>query len=185
MLNDKIIIAGFGGQGVLRIGQMLAYCGLEEGKEVSFLPSYGSEMRGGTCNCSVYVCDEPVACPIIRNPNVLIVMNKLSLTKFQDKLIPGGKMIINSSIIEDKTSRTDVKAYYIPAVDIAYEKGNQMGANMVVLGAYLALSGSVSIESIGNNIDHSFTGRKAKYAEPNKLLVKAGYDYIKENYPEN
>lgn len=183
MVEDKIIIAGFGGQGVLRIGQMIAYCGLEEGKEVSFLPSYGSEMRGGTCNCAVYVCGEAVSCPIIRTPNVLIVMNQLSLDKFQSKLKAGGIMIINSSIVTSKTNRDDVRAYYVPAVDIALKAGNERGVNMVMLGAYLALSGSVSMDAIFNNIDHSFTGRKAKYAESNKSLVRQGFDYIKDNYP--
>lgn len=183
MVEDKIIIAGFGGQGVLRIGQMIAYCGLEEGKEVSFLPAYGSEMRGGTCNCSVYVCDEAVACPIIRNPNILIIMNQLSLEKFQAKLQPGGKMLINSSIVEEKTNRDDVEAYYIPAVDIALKAGNDKGANMVMLGAYIALTGSVTIEAINHNIEQSFTGRKAKYAASNKELVQKGFDYIKATYP--
>lgn len=185
MIDDKIIIAGFGGQGVLRIGQMIAYCGLEEGKEVSFLPAYGSEMRGGTCNCSVYVCDEAVACPIIRTPNILMVMNKLSLDKFQDRLKPGGKLIVNSSIIKEETRRKDVDAYYIPAVEIAFEEGNEMGANMVFLGAYVALTGSISLNGIFKNIDRSFTGRKAKYAASNKALVKRGYDYIKEHCKES
>lgn len=183
MVEDKIIIAGFGGQGVLRIGQMIAYCGLEEGKEVSFLPSYGSEMRGGTCNCSVYVCDEAVSCPIIRTPNVLIIMNQLSLDKFENKLKTGGKMIINSSIVNGRTTRTDVNAYYVPAVDIALRAGNERGVNMVMLGAYLALSNSVSMYSVCKNIESSFTGGKAKYAEANKVLVKQGFDYVKENYP--
>lgn len=184
MTNDKIIIAGFGGQGVLRIGQMIAYCALEEGREVSFLPAYGSEMRGGTCNCSVYVCDEPVSCPIIRTPNVLIVMNELSLDKFQGRLKSGGIMIINSSIVRRKTERGDVSAYYVPAVDIALAEGNDKGANMVMLGAYLALTGSVSLEAIYKKIDESFTGRKAKYAKPNRDLVLKGREFIRETYPE-
>ena len=181
MTDDKIIIAGFGGQGVLRIGQMIAHCGLDDGKEVSFLPSYGSEMRGGTCNCSVYVCDEAVSCPIIRKPNVLIIMNQLSLDKFQDRLVPGGKLIINSSIVAEKTDRTDVDAYYVPAVDIALAEGNDRGANMVMLGAYIALTGSVSVEAVEKNIDESFTGRKARFAASNKLLVEKGVQYIREH----
>lgn len=178
MVNDKIIIAGFGGQGVLRIGQMIAYCAMDEGKEVSFLPAYGSEMRGGTCNCSVYVCDDTVPCPIIRKPNILIVMNGPSMDKFESKLAPGGKLLVNSSIVENESSREDISAYYVPAVDIAFEEGNDKGANMVMLGAYLALTGSVSIETIYTNIDKSFTGKKAKYAASNKALVKRGYDFI-------
>lgn len=185
MVDDKIIIAGFGGQGVLRIGQMIAYCGLEEGKEVSFLPAYGSEMRGGTCNCSVYVCDEAVSCPIIRTPNVLMIMNQLSMDKFQDKLKKDGIMIVNSSIVTKKTHRDDVRVYEVPAVDIALKAGNDRGTNMVMLGAYLALTGSVSVEAVNANIEKSFTGKKAKYAESNKALVKKGYDYIKEVYDGN
>lgn len=184
MSIDKIIVAGFGGQGVLRLGQIIAQVGLNEGKEVTWLPSYGSEMRGGTANCAVNVSVEPVASPIIRTPNYLIVMNSPSLLKFQPALIPGGKLIINSSLIMEKATRNDVDCYYIPALNIAYEESNPRGSNMVLLGAYLQLSGSISAEGVFKYMKESFAGSKAKFAESNKILVQRGMEYIKANYSE-
>jgi len=182
MLNDKIIIAGFGGQGVLRIGQMIAYAGLDEGKEVSWVPSYGSEMRGGTANCSVIVSERLIASPAVSTPDVAIIMNRPSLAKFEDKVVPGGKVIVNSSLIADRVSRGDVEVYYVPANEIAEAEGNDRGANMVALGAFVALTGDVMLSSLCKIVDDTFTGKKAVYAESNKKLLKDGYDYVKEHY---
>ncbi len=184
MLNDQIIVAGFGGQGALSLGQIIAYVGLDEGKEVSWLPSYGSEMRGGTANCAVNVSGAPVASPLIRNPNFLIVMNSPSLAKFRSALKPGGKLVINSSLINEDAGRDDVDCYHIPALDIAYEESNPKGLNMVLLGAYIRLSGSISLEGAFDYIEKTFTGSKAKYVDVNKKLVRRGVEYIKANYEE-
>ena len=176
-MQDKIIIAGRGGQGALRIGQMIAYAGMSEGKETTWLPSYGAEMRGGTANCSVIVSKDLIASPIITQPNFCLVMNRPSLLKFESWVLPGGILIINSSMVSDGATREDIHAYTIPADDIAEEE-NPRGANMVMLGAYLALSKSVTLESVYEVIEQSFTGSKAKYVDSNKKLVKHGFDYV-------
>ena len=182
MLNDKIIIAGFGGQGVLRIGQMIAYAGLDEGHEVTWVPSYGSEMRGGTANCSVIVSERIIASPAITMPDIAIVMNRPSLIKFEKTVKPGGKLIVNSSLIADKAEREDIQVYYVPANEIALADGNDRGANMVALGAYVALTGDVKLESLCAIVDKTFTGRKQKFAASNKRLLQAGFDYIGQHY---
>ena len=178
MLRHKIIIAGAGGQGALRIGQMIAYAGLNEGREVTWLPSYGAEMRGGTANCSVIVSEDEIPFPMISKPDCCIIMNPPSMEKFEGQVHPGGTVILNSSLIERKVHRNDLHAYYVPADLIAEEEGNPRGANMVMLGAYIAVIKSVSLESIYEVIEHSFTGSKAKYADSNKRLVKRGFDFI-------
>lgn len=142
-------MAGFGGQGVMSMGQLLTYSGMIEEKQVSWLPSYGPEMRGGTANCAVIVSDKQVGSPIItEDATTAIVMNLPSLTKFQNNIIKGGRILINSSLIEQKTNRDDLDAYYIPANEIANEIGNARVANMVMLGAYLELTKTVSVDSI-------------------------------------
>ncbi|MFV0353037.1 MAG: 2-oxoacid:acceptor oxidoreductase family protein [Oscillospiraceae bacterium] len=178
-MQDKIIIAGQGGQGALRIGQMIAYAAMSEGKETTWLPSYGAEMRGGTANCSVIVAGGLIASPIISAPNYCIVMNRPSLLKFESWVQPGGALIVDSSMASDPVTRTDISVYEVPADTIAEEEGNSRGTNMVLLGVYLALSGNVELSSVFEVIDNSFTGRKAKYADSNKRLVQRGYDFVK------
>ena len=120
-MYTQILIAGFGGQGILFAGKFLAYQGLMEGKEISWLPSYGPEMRGGTANCSVIVADTPVGSPIVSNPDILAVMNLPSLDKYENEAVPGAKIFVDSTLIERKLARTDVTAYYIPATGMARE----------------------------------------------------------------
>ncbi|MDD5016573.1 MAG: 2-oxoacid:acceptor oxidoreductase family protein [Eubacteriales bacterium] len=147
-MTNEIISAGFGGQGVLLLGQLITYAGMIEGYHVSWLPSYGPEMRGGTANCCVVVSDEPVGSPVVTEADAVIVLNRPSLDKFENSLKPGGKLFINSSLIEKKASRGDVNVYYIPANDIALSLGNVKVANMAMLGAYVKASGIVKKESI-------------------------------------
>lgn len=180
MLRDKIIIAGAGGQGALRIGQMIAYAALNEGLEVEWLPSYGAEMRGGTANCNVVISDDEIPFALVTEPDYCIVMNDLSLQRFEPQVRLNGVIIVNSSIITYEVWRSDLQAYYVPADKIAEEEGNKRGANMVMLGAYLAVSDKVSLESICEVIEHSFTGSKAKYADSNKRLVRRGFEYVKK-----
>ena len=123
MADFQIVIAGFGGQGLLFSGKVLAYAGLLEGRELSWLPSYGPEMRGGTANCNVILSDTPVGSPIVQHPNVLMVMNNPSLDKYEDTVAPGGKIFVDSTLIGRKVRRTDVEAYYIPATGLAGEMG--------------------------------------------------------------
>lgn len=185
MQKDRIIVAGAGGQGALRIGQMLAYAALDDGWEVEWLPSYGAEMRGGTANCNVTISDSEIAYPMVTETDCLIVMNDQSLKKFEPNVCANGILILDRSIIRDNVDRTDLKVFEIPADHIAEQEGNSKGANMVLLGAYLAVSGRISIEAVSDVITHSFTGSKSKYADSNKKLVRKGFDYIKEKYAES
>lgn len=148
MADQQIIIAGFGGQGILSMGQILAYAGLLEGKNVSWLPSYGPEMRGGTANCNVVISDELVSSPIVKEADVVIVMNLPSMEKFEKNVAAGGNLLINSSLISENISKEDVKVFKIPANDIADELRNAKVANMVMLGAYVEISKIVSKQSI-------------------------------------
>ena len=142
-MNYDILIAGFGGQGILFAGKLLVNLGLYEGKEVSWLPSYGPEMRGGTCNCSVCISDEPIGSPLVTNPNVLIVMNTPSLHKFIDKVQTGGLVIADGSMIDEEITRDDVEVIKIPAKEIS-----DVGANMVLAGVFIAKSGFSSKDKI-------------------------------------
>ena len=134
MKTTQILIAGFGGQGILFAGKFLAYKGLLEDLQVSWLPSYGPEMRGGTANCSVILSDDPVGSPIITEPDVLIVMNLPSLQKYVDTVVPGGQIYVDSTLIAEKVERTDVEVYYIPATQMANDAGVPTLANMVMMG---------------------------------------------------
>ena len=177
-MEEKIIIAGFGGQGVLSLGQFIAYSAMYENLSCTWLPSYGPEMRGGTANCSVVVSDETVASPIIATPDTLIAMNKPSLTKFVDKVKPGGTIIVNSSLIDDKVTRTDVKVAYIDAQALALEAGNAKTANIVVLGAYIAMSKILPFETVYNTIDKLFE-KKPKVIPVNKKAFEIGFNSVK------
>ena len=158
-MEEKIVVAGFGGQGVLSLGQFVAYAAMYEGMEVSWLPSYGPEMRGGTSNCSVVVSDRPIGSPIIATPDTLIAMNKPSLDKFVSKVKKGGLIIVNSSLIKDKVERDDVKVLYINANEIALEAGNAKTANIVVLGAFIKMTGILKAEDVKNTIEKIFANK--------------------------
>lgn len=147
-MTEQIIMAGFGGQGVMSIGRILTYAGMTEKKEVSWLPSYGPEMRGGTANCNVIVSDKPVASPIVTRATAGIILNKPSLLKFEKSIRENGNLLINRSLIDIDASRNDINVYYIKANEIAVELGNSKIANMVMLGAYLELTKIVSIDSV-------------------------------------
>ena len=149
MFNEKILCAGFGGQGVMSLGQLLAYAGMLEDKHVSWMPSYGPEMRGGTAYCSVMVSDTPVGSPIISDDaTCAIVMNQPSLVKFEDTVTPGGILIVNSSLTDSKAVREDITTYYISALDLATECGNGQAANMIMLGAYITITRIVLMTSV-------------------------------------
>ena len=173
-MEEKIIIAGFGGQGVLSHGQFIAYAAIADGKEVTWLPSYGPEMRGGTSNCSVVVCDKQVASPIVAHPDCLIAMNKPSLYKFSDKVKAGGTIIVNSSLIPDKVERTDVNVVYIDAASLAMEAGNARTANIVVLGAYIGMSKLFPKETVKKMIEAKFAN-KPKVIPANLKAFELGY----------
>jgi len=174
MQND-VILAGFGGQGVLLIGKMLAYAGLNQGKEVSWLPSYGPEMRGGTANCTVVISDTPVRSPVIQSPSAVVAMNLPSLDKFEPTVKPGGMLFVNSSLIARDVTRTDLTTVLVPANDVANELENPKGANMVILGAYLGATGAVDIEEIEALIKKTFAA-KPKVVEANMEALHRGIE---------
>ncbi|QZY55596.1 2-oxoacid:acceptor oxidoreductase family protein [Crassaminicella profunda] len=174
MATQEIVCAGFGGQGVMSMGQLLTYAGMIEGKHVSWLPSYGPEMRGGTANCGVVVSDHPVGSPIVTDSTAAIVMNLPSLFKFEKTLVKDGLLLVNSSLIDKKTSRDDVKAYYIPANEMANELGNGKVANMIMLGAFLEITKTVKIESILAALKKVFGPSKEHLLPLNKEALEKG-----------
>lgn len=178
-MTHQIIMAGFGGQGVMSMGKILAEAGLKEGKNVSWLPSYGPEMRGGTANCSVIISEDPVGAPTVTEATEVIAMNRPSLDKFERDVIPGGSLFINSSLIEQKAERTDINVYYIPANEIANDMGSGKIANMVMLGAYLKVTGAAKEDTIMEYIAEVFSGKKASVIPLNKEALKRGADCIK------
>ncbi len=173
-MTHEIIISGFGGQGVMAIGKTIAEAGMKEGLSVSWLPSYGPEMRGGTANCSVVLSEEEIISPMVLNPTELIAMNKPSLVKFEPQLVPGGVLLVNSSIIEIKAARADISAYYVPCLGIAQELGNIKVANMVMLGAYIEATKLLKTDTIAEMLAHLFTGPKAALIELNIEALRRG-----------
>jgi 2-oxoglutarate ferredoxin oxidoreductase subunit gamma len=178
MMNEYIF-AGFGGQGMLLIGKFLAMACMMDGKHVSWLPSYGPEMRGGTANCSVIVSDKPVASPLVDKADVVIAMNRPSLDKFESHVKPGGTLVINSSIIDRKAERTDINVVYCDANKIAEEVGNPKGANVAILGALLQKSPVCSVDTMVEAIRVELGERKAKFLEGNKKALMAGMEAAK------
>ncbi len=173
---ERLIVAGFGGQGVLSLGQIIAYASMYENKNVTWLPSYGPEMRGGTANCSVVVDDNPIASPVIATPDTLIAMNKPSLDKFIDKVKSGGLVLVNSSLISEKVKREDVTVVYVDANAVAHKVGNDKASNLVVLGAYIKYVNLFPKEVMLSTIEKVFAS-KPKFIESNKACFMAGYEH--------
>ncbi len=178
MKTTQILIAGFGGQGVLFAGKFLAYKGMLEERHVSWLPSYGPEMRGGTANCSVILSDMPVGSPIITNPDVLVAMNLPSLQKFVDTVVPGGKIFIDSTLIGAKVERADVDVYYIPATQMAKDAGFAALSNMVLTGKVIKETGAVDFAGIKETFEAFIPAKKANLIDVNCQALKTGYDFV-------
>ena len=174
------IFAGFGGQGVLLIGQLIAYAGMYEGRNVSWLPSYGPEMRGGTANCSVVVSDDPIASPVLSMADCVIAMNTPSLEKFEANVNPGGKLFLNSSIIEKKATRTDIDVYYVPCNEIADQLGNPKVLNMAMLGAFLEATNVVKVDSVLDALLYKLGEKKAKLIPLNRQAIEMGAASIRK-----
>jgi 2-oxoglutarate ferredoxin oxidoreductase subunit gamma len=177
---EEVIIAGFGGQGVMLMGRLLAYAGMLEGKNVAWMPSYGPEMRGGTANCTVIISSEEIASPVVPYPRSIIVMNKPSLDKFEPTVQKDGLIIINESLIDQKVKRDDVRIVRVPANDIANELGNLRVANMVALGTYVKKSGVVKLKTIFKALEKVLAGRNQKLIDLNKKALKQGEELVKE-----
>ena len=174
-MNEKIVFAGFGGQGVMLIGQLLTYAGMYENKEVSWLPSYGPEMRGGTANCHVCVSDKAISSPIITKATSVIIMNNPSLDKFVPLLIDGGDLFINSSLVDLETNRENVHIFKIDANGLGTDKA----ANMVMLGAYLGRHPVVSLETLEKVMAKTMQGGKARFIPMNLKAIQDGMDAVK------
>ena len=177
MQTTNLLIAGFGGQGVLFAGKFIAYKGLLEGRQLSWLPSYGPEMRGGTANCSVILSDDPVGSPIVSNPDVLMVMNLPSLDKYEGEAVVGAKIFVDSTLIERKVVREDVSAYYIPATQLAKDAGFPTLANMIMVGKLIKETGMVSFDGIRDALSKVVSAKRAELLEINLKAIEMGYNY--------
>lgn len=175
MTND-ILLAGFGGQGILFIGKMLAYLGLYGNKQVSWLPSYGPEMRGGTCNCSVCVSDDPIGSPLVLDPDTLLVMNTPSYDKFIGSVKAGGSCFIDSTLIEEKCDRTDISCYYVPATQLANENDLHGMANVILLGKMIKETGMGDEAVIEKTVKKVVPPKKAHLIEANLKALKLGME---------
>ena len=174
-MKTGILISGYGGQGVMLAGTLLCYAGISEGREVTFFPSYGAEMRGGTANCQVIISDSPIGSPVVSEPDILICLNAPSWDRFAVKTPEGGLIVANSSLVKNREKAAPGTAVYIPANNIAEECGSVLSANVVLLGAMSRLSGTVSIGSIKESIPPLMSGRKKGLAEINIRAAEAGY----------
>ena len=179
-MEKRMIIAGFGGQGVLLIGQLIAYAGMLANKEVSWMPSYGPEMRGGSANCAVVVSDEPVASPKVEEADLVIAMNRPSMELFEKAIVPGGVLIYNSSLIDIKPARTDIQVFAVPCNDIANELGSLRSTNMVMLGAYAGVTGEYSVDTLMGALRHKLGPSKEKFMPANQKAIEAGMATIQK-----
>ncbi len=172
-MQSEVMFAGFGGQGIMLIGKILAHAAMEDGYEVAWIPSYGPEMRGGTAYCTVVISDRPIGSPIIKNPMHLVAMNRPSLEKFAPTVKPRGVVLINSSLIPVDSSRSDVDELKVPVVDIAAALGNARAANIVALAAFIARSGVVSLDALKKCVEHEFA-KKPKLIPLNLQAIEEG-----------
>jgi 2-oxoglutarate ferredoxin oxidoreductase subunit gamma len=178
---EQIIISGFGGQGALFAGQLLTYAGLEEGRHVAWLPSYGPEIRGGTARCTVTVSSEPIGSPITDTPSAVIALNPPSLEMFEPTVLPGGLLIVNTSIAKEEVQRDDITSIRIPATDVAREQwGNERMANMILLGALVRITGVVSLDSVMKALKKNLPERRHHLLESNRKALQKGSDLAEE-----
>ena len=176
-MTHEILLAGFGGQGILFSGKFLAYDGLIEDRQVSWLPSYGPEMRGGTCNCSVILSDTQIGSPIVSNPNVLIAMNLTSLDKFENDCVAGAKIFVDSSLDDRKVEREGVEAYYIPATKLASDEGLNGLANMIMIGYMIKKAGVMPYENVEKVMAKVVPAKKQTMLALNIKAVELGYNF--------
>ncbi|MGE5577609.1 MAG: 2-oxoacid:acceptor oxidoreductase family protein [Syntrophothermus sp.] len=179
MLHE-IIMAGFGGQGVMVMGLLMTYAGMLEGKNVSWIPSYGPEMRGGTSNCTVIVSDKEIASPVVSDPSAVVAMNVPSMEKFAPKVKPGGILLYNSSLITEAPKRSDITIVGIPANELAAELGNSKIANVITLGALLQLTGAVSLESARASLRKVLPAHRQELIPINEAALDKGAIYVKK-----
>ena len=180
-MHEEIIISGFGGQGALFAGQLLTYTGTDEGYHVTYMPSYGPEMRGGTAHCTVIVSEDEIGSHIVRQPSVCIVMNPPSMDKYEPLVKPGGLLVVNSTLVRARSQRDDLQVVYVPANELAAEVGNVKMANVVLLGALLGTREILPIESLKRTMDLHIPQARKKIIEPNKRAMHTGIDYARRS----
>ena len=176
-MQTEVIISGFGGQGTLYAGQVLAYAAMDEGKQVTWIPSYGPEMRGGTANCTVVVSDEEIGSPTVKHPKAVLALNLPSLDKYEDMIAPGGCLVVNESMVNRKPTRTDIQVVILPANEIAREIGNERATNMVMLGALLANMDILPIKAFEKALKNHTAQRLQKFVEMNIQALRRGAEY--------
>lgn len=181
-LHLDVIIAGFGGQGVLLIGNLLAYAGMNAGLNVTYIPVYGAEMRGGTANCTVIVADEEIGAPVVRNPQAVIAMNRPSLDKYEPLIKPGGVLVVNSSMVDRTPERDDIIVVTIPGNEIAEELGSRRLTNMVLLGGLLKALPVLPLEAIEKALAEHLPERHKKLLPQNYQALRAGANYEQEAF---
>jgi 2-oxoglutarate ferredoxin oxidoreductase subunit gamma len=178
-MHEEVIVSGFGGQGALFAGQLLTYTGMDEGLHVTWIPSYGPEMRGGTAHCTVLLSDDDIGSPIIREPTICIVMNPPSMEKYDPLVRPGGLLVANSTLVRQRSGRDDIEVVYVPANELAAELGNVKMANVILLGAMLGTREILPIDSIKRTFDEHIHERRKHIIEPNKRALDRGIAYAR------
>ncbi len=176
-MHEEIIISGFGGQGVLFAGQLLAYAALAEKRHVTWIPSYGPEMRGGTAHCTVCISDEEIGSPLVRHPSAAILMNPPSFQRYMPMIRPGGLLVVDSGMIAERSNRTDIQEVAIPAKAIAVELGFDQIANLVLLGVLIARTGVVRLETVDKVLEEHLSVRHKDALEANRLALRRGAEY--------
>ena len=179
-MQEEVIFAGFGGQGVLFAGQLLAYAAMREGKHVTWIPSYGPEMRGGTANCTVVVSDEPIGSPVVLHPSIAVVFNNPSMLKYSDLVKPGGVLVVNTSLVEAVTTRDDLIMLRIPATETAHALGESRMTNMILSGAMLAARPVVAVETLIEAIEAELPKRKQHMLAINVEAINIGVSLAQE-----
>ena len=177
-MHEEIVISGFGGQGALFAGQLLAYTGMDEGWHVTWIPSYGPEMRGGTAHCIVILSDDDIGSPIIRQPTMCIAMNPASMDKYEPLIKSGGLLVANSTLVRARSEREDIDTVYVPANDLADSLGNVKMANVILLGAMLGKREILPIDGIKRTLDEHIPERRKHIIEPNKRALDRGIQFV-------
>lgn len=185
MKETSIIVAGFGGQGILFLGRLLAYGGMLEGKEVTCFPSYGAEMRGGTANCTVIISDDMIGSPIVKKPDILIAMNEASIRRFQPKIKEGGLLLFDSSLVKAPEIRNDLRCVGIPASDLAASEGQVKSSNMIIFGALIAITGILKEENAVKALEKLISSKRKESLDGNRAAIKRGIKYIADKKSPN
>ena len=179
-MHTEIILSGFGGQGIMFAGQIMSYAAMDAGREVTWIPSYGPEMRGGTANCTVVIADEEIGSPVVKNPDVALVMNLPSLDKYEPMVKPGGALVINSSMVDRGAARTDITSVSIPCNEIAEELGNPRLANMVAIGALLATQDVLTLKDMETALNNHMPGRHKNLLPKNVEALSRGSEFARK-----